>query len=426
MDDDNDTVLGKRGRPLAVTSDKLESDIRKTKHRYNRKPIGVDKCESEQGGIVQEESGSNRKLPCHESSITCGEPVVTGIPDHKWERNEGDNDVFTGAEMDQHAKRMRELDPHFAKKLWNALNSSEPHNGYGLLVHMVYVFNQGPSQTSLFMKNLLDYIIQGPRFEGKQIYDTRRTELLFSYVGMLREPCIPVPPDWQYIEAILQLPLENFYGSQTDSNEDFESEFLRRMQTVQFSSKSLQYLSTQISNELKLSLEQKVLSKAKKAYETKPICTCAINYGIRDALKISLSYFMKCWIQCEVDRRMIVATDITADLDGLCCMQIFQDCLDSLGAIVCCLAWCYCVEQGSTFGCEDCGHLFQEIIQQEIKASRIPINDEEKVISVVSAEQDLYFRIIMSINSPICIHVRAMIAKRFNLTRLLASVCGYD
>lgn len=38
------------------------------------------------------------------------------------------DDENSEAEMVRHLKWTGELDPHIAKKLWNALNSSEPHN----------------------------------------------------------------------------------------------------------------------------------------------------------------------------------------------------------------------------------------------------------------------------------------------------------
>lgn len=133
------------------------------------------------------------------------------------------------------------------------------------------------------------------------------------------------------------------------------------------------------------------------SYLAKKLCFCA------DALKTAVRSFMKCLIQSEVDRRMLDTSDIINDLHGLNCMGIYQDCVDSLGSIVCALAWCFCVEERVSYGHFTCGYLFQEIIEKEIVSSKL------------SVEADFYFRLLMSFKMPLCVHIRVMLAKCFNL-----------
>ena len=83
---------------------------------------------------------------------------------HKWTvdmldadtENEESNEVVTPV-------MPPEIRPiHFANQLWRSINSSQPHNGYGILSHLMEVFHRFP--TDLLHANLQKFMIEGYAF----------------------------------------------------------------------------------------------------------------------------------------------------------------------------------------------------------------------------------------------------------------------
>lgn len=72
------------------------------------------------------------------------------------------------------------LNSTFANSCWRALESTEPHNGYGMLVNMEASINLKPNrQLNLYLS---DFLENGPRHENVKIMELYRTEVSVNVI----------------------------------------------------------------------------------------------------------------------------------------------------------------------------------------------------------------------------------------------------
>lgn len=351
---------------------------------------------------------------------------TTHFEQHKWT---ADNKIeIEKIEQDEksdvvNTSILPEIHPmNFANQLWRSINSSQPHNGFGILSHLAEVFDRYP--TDSLHVNLQDFLIEGPKSDGVKIRDPNKTELVYRYTNFIAENCFHSwrvcsihPRSWDECQKILYLPSRDCL---TQCDEMTDTAIRRMLQGLQFSSLTLDFVSKLILNEIKDSTEQKQLSRSRNLYRSKTIIGYALNHGIRESLKTSIRSFMKCWIEYETFR-LRCFTSGSGQLNEIHrCLDELEGCLKSLGAVASSLSWCYCAENGLGFGSKDCCVLYRDILESEVRNSCLTFQGKGE--QGLSKKDDFIFRIILSIRTNFSFPLEANLAEMFRLPGAFSSV----
>jgi len=331
---------------------------------------------------------------------------------HNWVAGKADDEIDTG--LGKSPLNVAEISPiYFANQLWRSINSSQPQIGFGILCYLMEVLHRFP--TDMLRSSLQKFIVEGPKNDGVKIRDPNKTELvnrLNHYVAdrCLKSsvPCMVYPSSWDDVKLIFNLPM----ADGLIKVEEWTDVAIRRfLQSIHFANASLNFVSALFLNELEASTDQKCLSRVKELYRSKVLVDFALTNGIRESLKQSLRYFMKCWMEYETFRRNCNSSSC----DSHRCLEEYEGCVRSLGAINSSLSWCYCAENGLGYGNKDCCALYRDVIESEMRNSDLRFQEEANVVGMTQKD-DLIFRIILSLRTKFSVPLEANLAEMFGLS----------
>jgi hypothetical protein len=148
----------------------------------------------------------------------------------------------------------------------------------------------------------------------------------------------------------------------------------------------------------------------------------AVKNGIRESLKSSLRSYVKVWIEYELFRHSSSFgtwhTWHSTDFD--CCLNEYEGCIKNIGAIVSCLAFVFCAENGLGLGCDECCYLFRDIVQSEIRNSSLNFHEDKSI--GLNKEDDFIFRVILSLKTMFSFPFQVKLASMFHLSGAFAIV----
>ncbi len=262
--------------------------------------------------------------------------------------------------------KLVEIAPIMSNFLWRDLNSTQPQNGFGFLIHACNAFHTVPNLS--LSRQITEFILRGPMSsDGTYHTDYNRTELVAIYVDSINKKIMQsdskinsrvkfnvAPLNWNDFEEILKLPMR-----ETPTNSH------NLGLTMHLSSTSLRLIALSLETVLKSAIQ----SDDKSLYSNHNLVETLISQGLRSCLKETARLFAKCmvkhghWIlgdsaegykSCETSN------------ESLCVLE-FKSCLSSYGSIICQLAWLFCMEESLDFAHEECCFIIKDAILNELE-----------------------------------------------------------
>jgi len=325
-------------------------------------------------------------------------------------------------------KRAKEMYAPLANSMWRALNSAEPHIGFGMLLQMTAVLNIVPN--SQLTRNLFDFVVLGPKSEGTHFREANRTELVSSYLNTMLDKLYQpdcalapkiAPMKWNEVEQIISLPI-----SQTEDNPC--SSQLRL--ALQMSSSSLSFLSKLFYKELQYNnMESNVV--VSRRYVSQPLCSTVLDNKVRDSLKIAVRLASQSWIRhghwlygyINEDRRACKSSD-----EQQCTAEV-KRCFNSLGEIVCFLSWLYCVEENIPFGDNDCCFVIVDAMSSELEKAYYNNQGKQSARKTSKAKIEKYvrrikLRFVLSLDTKFSRPLQLQLGNMMKLSSDLSIVIG--
>ena len=243
------------------------------------------------------------------------------------------------------------MQPAISNSCWRALNSTEPHNGFGLLSHMKSSWNIIPSEK--LADCFSNFLVHGPECEGNNIKEPHRTEMAFSYMnavmGKLQNQSYQIKPKAEELKEILLLPTKDYVHSGDMS----ESELYNLTQSLQFCSNRLSFVAKSLTLELKDIMKGCVTNTHK--LNDLPFVSQLLKTELRDSLRMPVRSAMVALLQhghCLVDYAGPAKREMTPN-EQLCAKESLS-CVKSLGTIISNAAFLFCAREGIPFADERC------------------------------------------------------------------------
>ena len=291
------------------------------------------------------------------------------ISDSEKLQDSGDSVFMSQDQILSKAYNISDIPQSLGTTLWRALNSSEPHNGFSMLMLATSLFNVVPN-SSLF-ESLSEFTVNGPKCEGTRFLDPHRTELVNSYSNQVMRKIEHSDSNvemtfnegsWIWLERILSLPIDmNYNHDELSSMSTIQTE----AQTLQFCSRSLKFCSKLFRKELSTAIRrQDSKDNRRELYAAKVLTSGVLEHGIRSSLKCVVRLAIQCHLHHARKSHNSLKREPKSPDEQLCELE-FKSCTSSLGQIVCYSAWLYCAEESLQWGDQDCCHVVRDVIDFE-------------------------------------------------------------
>lgn len=280
---------------------------------------------------------------------------------------------FESTEPKVTIKKPTDMPSMIANLLWRALNSSQPQNGFGFLMHMGNASNTIPN--NIMARNFSKFLQTGPMCEGTAFKDCKRTELTAIYLEnvltkMADANCQSkfnlAPAAWSDLEEIFNLPLSQTEG--IDTKVPSRHDVLILEQALQMSSTSLKLIALNLELELLSIMEDGSQTDKRLLYSNLPFASLILNNRTRQSLKTVVRLATKCWVRHSHwlignhNERSRIDDHFGAER----CSIESKACFDAFGAIICYLSWLYCMEEKIDFGHDDCCFVIKDAMLSEL------------------------------------------------------------
>ena len=280
---------------------------------------------------------------------------------------------FESTEPKVTIKKPTDMPSMIANLLWRALNSSQPQNGFGFLMHMGNALNTIPN--NIMTRNFSKFLQTGPMCEGTAFKDFKRTELTAIYLEQMSRKMADAnchskfnlaPAAWSDLEEIFSLPLSQTKG--IDTKAPSRHDVLILEQALQMSSTSLKLIALNLELELLSIMKDGSQTDKRRSYSNLPFASLVLNNRPRQSLKIVVHLATQCWVRHSHwlignhNQRLQIN-----DLSGAeRCSIESKACFDAFGAIICYLSWLYCMEEKIDFGHDDCCFVIKDAMLSEL------------------------------------------------------------
>ena len=327
-------------------------------------------------------------------------------------------------------QKATDMPPTISNYLWRALNSAQPHNGFGFLTHMESAFNVVPNYN--LASNFSQFILTGPKSEGTRFKDYHRTELTELYIESITKKLMEPgcegksrigPSKWIELEQILSLPLTETKDIIITPNKSHSTFKIQQLaQALQFSSTSLRIISSAFKLELEEAISTDNIFESRPLYCNQPLTTLFMKNQIRGSLKAVIRLAVQCWIQhghwllgyLNEDRRVCETSE-----EQHCASEV-KSCLASMGSIICHLAWLNCAEEGVEFGSENCCYDIRDAVLLELESLDFTkYNSSGKKVSAAAKKKFLRsfkLRILLSLTTDFSRPLQSKLAGLFELS----------
>ena len=319
------------------------------------------------------------------------------------------------------------------KTLWRALNSSEPHNGFSMLMIATSLFDVVPN--SSLLESFCEFNINGPKCEGTGFLDPHRTELVSSYLYQVMRKIEHAGSNvemafnegsWVWLERVLSLPLNTNY---IDGDIYSISTIQSKAQTLQFCSRSLNFCSKLFEKELSTPIrKQDGKDTDRNLYSDKVLTSGVLENGIRSSLKSVVRLAIQCHLHHT--RKSHEPTTSVQSPDEQLCEKEFKSCANSLGEIVCYFAWVYCAEEQIQWGDQDCCHVVRDVVDFETGSFNWQKKGGGKKMSAAVKNRlmkDIQLQFLLSVDTPFSNPLQRCLGSMLGLETELSIIVGsYD
>ena len=312
-----------------------------------------------------------------------------------------------------------DINSALANSCWRSLNSTEPQNGYGILMHLQSTLNAFPNQH--LAKSLSRFSVSGLESEGFRVREPYKTELTFRYMERARAKTNHhfCPSSFDDLRSLLQLPvcesMELHYGR--ISNIKTRS----LASALQFSSRSLSFLAKSLSLELENTIGGHSHVEVKDLNDM-PIASLFLRNQIRDSLKLVARSAIRCLLQHGHWLYGLLGENlrICKSLDEQQCASETRRCLEALGEIVSYTAWLFCAKEEVPFGHTNCCFPILDVVNSELSNMDLSkMSSNGKRISVKARnefEKHTKLRFVLSLNTEFAEDLQIPLSNMFGVS----------
>jgi len=353
--------------------------------------------------------------------------------DFPFNNNDDDDD----ADADTSRKRgpiISEMPPALANSCWRALNSDEPHAGFGILMHLESSWNSVPNDK--LTQLLSEFLVDGPKSEGTRIRESHRTELAFMYMDkamatLKLDDCKCKhrigPSTESKLEQLLALPMNEtndaFYGKMS------QSQTYRLAQGLQFSSKSLGFAAKSITMELS-DIVSGTAQPTQKLLNEMPFASLFLKTDIRNSLKMVVKCAMKSLL-----RHGHWLTGYPGEGRRLCktsheqkCASECQSCIKAFGILISHVAWLYCAKEEIPFADQSCCFVIQDVVESELSSiDFVKLSTTGKKFSLKARNKytrDMRLRFLFALDTAFSREMQMQLSQLFNLSAEASILLG--
>jgi hypothetical protein len=330
---------------------------------------------------------------------------------------------FQGDSSNTNGPLISEMYPALANSCWRALNSTEIHNGFGVLTHLESSWNVVPNDN--LAESLSHFLMHGPKKEGTKIREPHRTEMSFLYLNkIISKPGL----DRQKHQIGLQqeVSLESFLAMPMNETKPFvngntsESQSYRLSQALQFCSNSLNFVAKSITVEMEDIISGKV-EPTTKILSDMQFAPLFLKNNARQSLKMIVRYAMKfllChghWLAGSPGEQNWVCKTSHEQK----CAKESKMCANAYGAILSHVAWLFCASENIPFGDHSCCYLINDVINAELAVVDFKSLTIKKKLSAKNRDKykkDMKIRFLFSLTTNFSSNLQIELASHLNLS----------
>ena len=323
-----------------------------------------------------------------------------------------------------------EINAALANSCWRALNSTEVHNGFGILSHLESAWNVCPSDH--LAESLSQFLLHGPENEGTRFREAFRTELASTYMEKAmskfvhdgKRNKIGLQTENE-LEELLTMPVKELEAC-VDSKMAM-SKIYQISQGLQFYSRSLGYVAKSISTELEDIITEKVPPTLKILIDLE-FASLFLRSDIRQSLKTVTKSVISCLI-CHGHWLLGSPTEghqTPKNCHEQKCAKEFQIMITAFGVILSHVAWLYCAREDLNFADQSCCYLINDLISSELASMDFSTLSKKK-LSIKKKEKfkkDIKIRFLFALDTTFSSQLQINLASLMNLREEATLILG--